>query len=511
MLWPVRILPILAAGWFVACSGVAAHAQTSMSSPSDSAPSAAHSQSASPAADTIRLPADATTHHSLELPGRTLHFTATAGSVRLRDDKNAPQADVAFVAYQLDGAAKLTRPVTFAFNGGPGMASGWLQVGAVGPWRVALGGAAGVPPGSPAPIPNAETWLDFTDLVFIDPPGTGYSRILGSGDAGEKHFWSVRGDIQMFAEVIRRWLDHNDRMTSPKYLLGESYGGLRAPRLARELQSAQGVGVTGMVLMSPILDTHNESGFANPLDWVDRLPSEVAAARALKGPVTRADVADAEQYAATDYLVDLLRGERDTAALDRLATRMAALTGLDAALVRRLHGRLDTDVFLHELERAQGRVGSQYDATITTADPDPHRLLSQYPDPVLEGFKVPVTGAMAALYTEKLDWRPEGTYRLENDAAFAQWDWGRGLGRPESLSALQAALALDPRLRVLIAHGLFDLRTPYFASELAMRTLPDVGAPNRVRLMVYPGVHMFYADDTSRAALRRDVETLFGD
>ncbi len=495
------------------CAGItaAAGAQTSAPSPSDARPSAPQSPATPPAVDPKRLPADAITHQTLELPGRTLHFTATAGSILLRDDKNAPQADVAFIAYQLDGADKLTRPVTFAFNGGPGMASGWLQVGAVGPWRVALGGTAGVPSASPAPIPNAETWLDFTDLVFIDPPGTGYSRILAGGDTAEKHFWSVRGDIEMIGEVIRRWLDHNDRIVSPKYLLGESYGGFRAPRIARELQSTQGVGVTGMVLLSPLLDVHGESGVNDPFAWVDRLPSEVAAARALKAPVTRADVADAEQYAATDYLVDLLRGERDATAVDRLSARVATLTGLDPALVHRLRGRLDTDVFLHELERAQGRVGSQYDATITRADPFPRRPLSSYPDPVLEGLKAPVTGAMVAIYTDKLDWRPESIYRLSNDTVFERWDWGRGMGRPDSINALQAALSLDPRLHVLIAHGLFDLRTPYFASELIARALPDVGAPDRVRLAVYPGGHMFYSDDASRAALRRDAQTLYCD
>jgi carboxypeptidase C (cathepsin A) len=507
MLRPVGIARALGAGLLGACVIVGAHAQTAAPSPPDATPAATPSHAAPPAIDPIRLPADATTHQTLELPGRTLHFTATAGSIRLHDDKNAPQADVAFVAYRLDGADTLTRPVTFLFNGGPGMASGWLQVGAVGPWRVALRGASG----SPAPIPNAETWLDFTDLVFIDPPGTGYSRILANGEAAERRFWSVRGDIDMFAEVIRRWLDRNDRIVSPIYLVGESYGGFRAPGVARELQSTLGVGVTGMVLVSPILDLHAESGITDPFGWVDRLPSEVAAARALKGPVTRAGVADAEQYAATDYMADLLRGERDTAAIERLSTRVAALTGLDLALVRRLHGRLDTDVFLHELERAQGRVGSQFDATISSADPFPHRPLSFYPDPVLEGFKVPVTGAMVAIYAEKLDWRPDGIYRLSNDAVFAQWDWGRGLGRPETITAMQAALALDPRLRVLIAHGLFDLRTPYFASELVLRALPDVGAPDRVRLAVYPGGHMFYSDDASRAAFRRDARTLYGD
>jgi len=266
-----------------------------------------------------------------------------------------------------------------------------------------------------------------------------------------------------------------------------------------------------MVLLSHLLDAHVESGVTDPFAWVDRLPSEVAAARALKGPVTRADVADAEQYAAADYLVDLLRGEHDAAAIDRVSARVAALTGLDPALVHRYHGRLDTDVFLHELDRAQGRVGSRYDATITHADPFPHRLLSFYPDPVLEGFKAPVTSAMVAIYAEKLNWRPDGIYRLANDAVFEQWDWGRGMGRPESLSALQAALSLDPRLHVLIAHGLFDLTTPYFATELILRALPDVGAADRVRLAVYPGGHMFYSQDGSRAALRRDARALFGD
>ena len=507
---PISVARTLGVVLLIACSIPGARAQ-SVSTP-DAKSSAAASSVTPPAAQSDRLPADATTHHTIDLPNRALHFTATAGSIRLRDnDDNTPQADVAFVAYLLDGADRLTRPVTFVFNGGPGIASAWLQVGAIGPWRVSLAGDAGVPSASPALIPNADTWLDFTDLVFIDPPGTGYSRILGNAEAGERHFWSVRGDIDMLAEVIRRWLDRDDRMVSPKYLLGESYGGFRAPRLTRALQSQEGVGVTGMVLVSPVLDMHSESGATDPFYWVDRLPSLVASARALKGPVTRADLADAEQYAATDYVVDLLRGERDGAAIDRVSARVAALTGLDPGLVRRFHGRIDPDVFLHELERAQGRVGSDYDATITRADPFPHSPFSEYPDPVLEGYKAPITEAMVTVYAEKLNWRPDGVYRLANDRVFAQWDWGHGIGRPESVSALQAALSLDPRLRVLIAHGMFDLRTPYFGTELTLRALPDVGAPNRVRLVVYPGGHVFYAEDGPRAALRQEARGLYGD
>ncbi|MGA8196370.1 MAG: hypothetical protein WB902_23730, partial [Acetobacteraceae bacterium] len=213
--------------------GIVAYGQTP---PVPDAPAPAH-EAAAPAADVHHLPADVTTQHTLELPDRTLRFSATAGAIRLADDKGAPRADVAFIAYRLDGADPRNRPVTFAFNGGPGMASGWLQVGAVGPWRIRLGADATIPSASPDPMPNAETWLDFTDLVFIDPPGTGYSRILASGDDARRSLWSVEGDIAALAEVIRRWLDRNERSVSPKYLLGESYGGFRAPRLARALQS----------------------------------------------------------------------------------------------------------------------------------------------------------------------------------------------------------------------------------------------------------------------------------
>src|SRR5271165_1060483 len=290
------------------------------------------------AAEIAKLPANQTTHHVLELPGRTVKFAATAGAIRLTNDENVAQAEVAFIAYeregaheqegsdQQEGAGRRTRPVTFVFNGGPGMASGWLQVGAIGPWRIPF---QAVPSAASEPLANADTWLDFTDLVFIDPPGTGYSRIVAKGDAARRRFWSVSGDIDALAEVVRRWLDQSDRTNSPKYILGESYGGFRGPRLARALQSDFGVGISGLVLLSPLLDAHVQSGYEDPLKRVDLLPSEAASARGLKGPVTRAGLADVEQYAATEYLTDLMRGVHDTAAVARLTDRVAALTGID--------------------------------------------------------------------------------------------------------------------------------------------------------------------------------------
>jgi carboxypeptidase C (cathepsin A) len=456
-----------------------------------------------------KLPPDQTTHHVLELPGRTLKFAATAGAIRLTNDDNVAQADLAFIAYQLEGADRRTRPVTFVFNGGPGMASGWLQVGAVGPWRIPFGASDAVPSASPDPVPNADTWLDFTDLVFIDPPGTGYSRIVAKGDAARRRLWSVSGDIDALAEAVRRWLDQAGRIVSPKYILGESYGGFRGPRLARALQSDHGVGVSGVVLVSPLLDVHVQSGYNDPFDWIDRLPTEAAAARALKGPVSRADLADVEQYAVTEYLTDMMRGVRDTAAVARMTDHVAALTGIDRAIVARGDGRLDGDVFRHELERARGRVTSIYDATVTRGDPDPRTPLSRYPDPVLEGLKAPVISAMVAIYSDKLNWRPDGVYQLENDDAFKQWNWGHGMGRPESLSYLQSALALDPRLRVLIGCGLFDMVTPYFTTVRELNELPDAGSAERVRLVVYPGGHMFYSEDGSRGAFRDAAGALY--
>jgi carboxypeptidase C (cathepsin A) len=475
---------------------IPAHGQTS---PPADAPAPAREAAAG---DNRHLPADVTTQHTLELANRTLRFSATAGAIRLADDKGAPRADVAFITYRLDGADPRSRPVTFVFNGGPGMASGWLQVGAVGPWRIRLGADATIPSTSPDPMPNAETWLDFTDLVFIDPPGTGYSRILAAGDEVRRSLWSVEGDIAALAEVIRRWLDRNERIVSPKYLLGESYGGFRGPRLTRALQSDQGVGVAGMVLVSPALEIGAGGRGFDPFRWVSRLPSMAAASRAAKGTMTPDMLTDVEQYASTDYLLDLLRGVRDEAAVARMSEHVAALTGLDPTLVARYRGRIDNEVFLHEAGRAEGRVASAYDATITRADPFPHAASSEYADPVLDGMKAPVSSAMVAIYTGRLHWHPENAYHLASDEIFRQWQWGRGLAKPEAVSQLQAALALDPRLRVLIAHGMFDLVTPYFATKLLLDQMPEFAGPDRLRLAIYPGGHMFYTDDASRAALR---------
>jgi carboxypeptidase C (cathepsin A) len=462
------------------------------------------------ASERPRLPPAATTHHALELPGRTLQFQATAGGIVVADERRGLRAELGFVAFQLDGADRARRPVTFVFNGGPGFASAWLNVGAVGPWRVAIGGEGAGPSAPAEPLPNAETWLDFTDLVFIDPVGTGYSRVLTGDDDVRRRLWSVDGDIEYLAEAIRRWLDRFERNVSPKYLLGESYGGFRVPRLARALAETQSTGVSGLVLLSPALDFGGRSTAFDPLIHVARLPTMAATMRAEQGPVTRAELADVEHYARTEFLTDVLRGEGDPEAIARRSARVAELTGLDPALVRRYHGLIVPRVFLHELERQRGRVGSIYDATVTAADPFPLDPMSDYPDPVLDGLKAPVGSAMVAICETRLNWRPDRPYQLGNDAAPRQWDWNYKIwSPPQAVDALRTALSLDSRLSVLITHGLFDLITPYLSTQILLDQLPPSGLGDRVRFSVHPGGHMFYSDNDSRVALSREAAALY--
>jgi carboxypeptidase C (cathepsin A) len=459
------------------------------------------------AAEQRRLPPDSTTKQTLALPGRTLDFTATAGSIRLFDGKGEPQADIAYTSYQLDGADARTRPVTFVFNGGPGAASAWLQLGAAGPWRLPINADAVTSSASPDLQPNAETWLDFTDLVFIDPVETGYSRFVATGEDVRKRFFSVDGDVNSIAVTIRRWLEKFDRLLSPKFVAGESYGGIRGPKVVRSLQTRQGVGVRGLILVSPLLDFREYSG-SSLLQYVASLPSMAAVAREAKGSVTRADMADVERYAQGDFLADLIKGAADAEATTRLADRVAALTGIDQAVSRRLAGRFDVAEFRREFDRRNGKVTGRYDASVSGFDPYPDSSSSHFGDPSGDPLVAPLTSAAVDLTTRKLNWRPDGPYELLNSAVEKAWDFGRGINPVESVSQLRQILALDPKLDLLVAHGLFDLATPYFGSKIQLDQLPAYASPERVKLVVYPGGHMFYSRDAPRRAFRAEVQAL---
>ncbi len=456
-----------------------------------------------------KLPADAVTEHTVTLPdGRTLAFTARAGSLPLVDESGKLQAEIAFIAYTMPNREGAPRPVTFALNGGPGAASAYLNIGAIGPWRLPVEGASISPSAPIGLVPNDGTWLDFTDLVFIDPVGTGYSR-AADGDA--KKYWSIDADASVLASAIARWLRTNERMASPKFFVGESYGGFRGPLIAGKLQEEIGVGLSGLVLLSPVLDFGwLQTPRTTPWGHVLKLPSFAAAAiERAGGTPTRATLADAEAYATGPYLADLLKGPSDTAAVARLADRVGALAGLDPDFVRRQAGRLSASGVQREIGRDTGRVASAYDTGVTGWDPDPTALSSGFEDPLLTGLQAPLTSAMIALYTERLNWKvPDLRYELLNGAVNRGWTWGGGRMAPEALGALRGALALDGNLRVLVAHGFTDLVTPYFASKLLIDQMPAFGG-GRLSLAVYPGGHMFYSRPDSRAAFHADAADLF--
>ncbi|ACB95554.1 S10 family peptidase [Beijerinckia indica] len=459
------------------------------------------------------LPAPVTTTHTLDLPGRSLNFQAIAGAIKLSDAQSGtPEADIGFTAFLLNGQEASQRPIVLVFNGGPGASSGWLNLGALGPWRLKADAPLLAPSQPPMLVPNAETWLDFADLVFFDPPGTGYSRLYGKDDEARRSFFSVNGDISALSVAIRKWLAEHDRLASPKFIVGESYGGFRAPKLARRLQETEGIGVSGLIMISPVLDFSWFEGANNPLIAVARLPSLTATARGLDGGASRADLADVEAYASGPYLVDLLRGERDPAALDRLAAKVSAFTKLDPTLVRRLGGRIDLATLSRERKRDEGKVASLYDARILGYDPDPHQASSDYADPILDALRAPLASAMADLIAHRLNWPIEARYEILNDNVNRQWNWnpdrGHAHAQAESLSDLKHVMALDPRLRVLVIHGLSDIVTPYFASKLLLDQVAPMGDPDRLRLSVYPGGHMLYLEETSRAKLREDAAKL---
>lgn len=455
------------------------------------------------------FPADASVKQTTVVAGKTLNYTATVGHIPVKDDAGKVVAEVVFTAYTLDGPRDLNRPVTFAFNGGPGAASVYLNLGAIGPKRIQFG-AAGDTASDPARLnDNPGTWLDFTDLVFIDPVGTGFSRSLVSHEETKKRFWTTKTDIEYLSRVVYDWLMKNGRMASPKYVVGESYGGFRGPRITHTLQTELGVGVSGVVLVSPFLDAGTDVGSTiSPYPYVITLPSMAAANFERQGKTLTPDLmAPVEDYARGQFAVDLMKGRSNKAALDNLVAHVTELTGVDAQTVRRAGGRIESFAFLRDLYRDQGKIGSWYDSNVTAYDPFPWSPTRKSSDPILDSIIAPTTSAMVDFVTRTVGWKVEARYFALSGEVGQGWDEP---GVVESVTDLRQAMALDPKLKVLIVHGWDDLSCPYFASKLIADQIPQMGEAGRLSVHVYPGGHMFYSRPASQAAFRQDVMALYG-
>jgi carboxypeptidase C (cathepsin A) len=454
------------------------------------------------------LPADRTVSQTATIGGRAIRYQATVGTIPVRDAKGKTIGQVVYTAYVVPERDP-GRPVTFAFNGGPGAASVYLNLGAIGPKRVAFGNE-GDAPSDPAILrDNPESWLDFTDLVFIDPVGTGFSRSLVDEAETKAAFYGTEPDVKYLSRIVYDWLVKAERLRSPKYLVGESYGGYRAPRLAYELQSQLGVGVSGVVMVSPYLDPAavGDGTALSPLPWMIDLPSMAAGHLERQGRLTPAAMAEVERYVRGQYATDLLNGKSDPAAAARMATKVTELTGLDPALVRRLGGRIDTETYLREIRRDDGKIASRYDSNVTAWDPFPYASSQRSNDPLLDTLIAPTTSAMVDFVTREVGWKTDARYNALSYAVNEAWNRGSPDDKP--VTDLRKAVANDPKMGVLIVHGWDDLSCPYFASRLIVDQMPAFGQAERVKLALYPGGHMFYSRAASAAAFKNDARALY--
>ena len=484
-----------------------------------------------PSSPSVRQPS--TTEHTLSLPDRQINYTATAAWQTLFE-REQPIAEMFYVAYLVDADTQ-SRPLTCVFNGGPGAASAYLHVGALGPTRVSFDEDGELPKPPVKVVDNLESWLNFTDLVFIDPVGTGFSRSIPDDkekDSADKHvnqlaeksathepdkpketkFWELKRDLNALGEFIQQFLSHQKRWLSPIFIAGESYGGFRVARLARLLQQEFGVGLSGAILISPALEFSLLGGSDYSLtSWATVFPS-LAAAAAHHGKARWAGEARnmqshqeaAEVFARRTLLPMLAMGDAFSDE-ERQTTyqAIADFIGLPLELVERHHGRINISIFARELLREQRRIVGLYDASITAIDPFPDRLQYEGSDPTLDGLNRLFTGAINSHLRDTLGIETDLTYHLLNFEVFKAWkyllegEWKQGF--VGAVDDLRIGMTLNPYMQVYVVHGVFDLVTPYFASNhLAdlMKLAPEL-QPN-LTLRQFKGGHMFYAWDESR-------------
>jgi carboxypeptidase C (cathepsin A) len=452
------------------------------------------------------LPADSVTEHSVDTPSGRLAYTATAGTLTLFDQSGERSAAIYYTAYVVKGAEGTNRPVTFAFNGGPGAASAYLTLGLVGPRILDF---IGNDPAAARLQDNPQTWLGFTDLVMIDPVGTGWSRPAKTDGAGA--FYGVRQDAQALAKAVALYLAKNSRGDAPKYLLGESYGGFRAAKLARALQREQGITVSGIVMVSPLIEgglIFGGSRFA--LGAALQLPSLAAAELERKGAFSKEALAEAERFALTDYLTTLAGPQPKGDAARNFYARVAQMTGLPEESVTRARGFI-RDAYVKQLRSREGKIVSRYDATFAVPDPFPEQETARGPDPLLDGLTRAYGGAFAAYARDELGFKTEMTYILLASDISGKWEWGEGAARSTAGASddLRELLSIIPSFRLLVAHGYSDMVTPYAVSRYVLDHLPAAEDPARAQLRLYRGGHMFYIDAESRKAFSADARTFY--
>jgi carboxypeptidase C (cathepsin A) len=456
---------------------------------------------------------------SIVLNGKTLKYSAVAGFVPINagglDEKRGePEAAVFTTSYFLDDADAKTRPVCFVFNGGPGSASIWLHLGALGPKRVAIREDGTMPTPPYTVTDNEDSWFEHFDMVFVDPPHTGYS--ITASEEVRKKMLSVDGDVDALAECIRAWLGRHRRWGSPLYLVGESYGTTRGAALAEKLQE-MGIALSGLVLVSCAMDLQSiVFSPRNDLPYALFLPGFACVAQyhgklsGALGETPDAARTAAEKFVADDYLSALHAGARlSNDARRRVVKRIAELTGLAPALVDDKNLRISDQTFFFELLRDRGQIVGRLEARVTGPMAASKTREWEF-DPGIEAIGAPYTMAAHAYMSEQLGVDVRERYEVLNLDAHKQWNWNRGEEKGNGFACtspdLCRALRRNPHLRVLVASGHYDLGTPYSATDWSLAQL-DVPADvlARVEHHYYDAGHMMYTRETDMRKLKRDL------
>ena len=451
------------------------------------------------------------TRHQATVNGTTLKYTATAGRLPIKRGDGKIEAEMFFVAYTLDGADSAKRPLTFAFNGGPGSASIWLHMGALGPRRVVLK-ADGSLPAAPYRIEdNANTLLDKSDLVFVDAIGTGYSR--AETTELSKKFWSVKGDVQAFSEFIRMYISRYERWNSPLFLFGESYGTTRSAGIAGEL-AEEGISFNGITLLSIAIDFQTlEDSKTNDEPYILLIPSfTMIAGYHHKLPADlQQDPAkarqEAEQWASGEYAQALAKGDALTPQeRQQVIDHMARYTGLSKDVLDQANMRIDVPKFTHYLLLDQKvRVG-RLDGRFTGPDPD-GLLDTPFYDPTEADVLPPYTSVFNNYVRNELGYKVDMPYYVfPREGGGFKWEWGSaGEGFPSTATDLRHAIVRNPFLKILVMEGYYDLATPYYAANYTMEhlDLPEKFRP-QISYATFEAGHMVYLPADQLKKMRSD-------
>ena len=451
------------------------------------------------------------THHEIHVGGKLLRYTATAGLMPLRNAEGETEANIFFMAYTLDGQTPERRPLTFSFNGGPGSASVWLHLGAIGPKRVRMQPDGMMPAPPYQLVDNEFTWLDQTDLVFIDPVGTGYSRAVRPELASK--FFGLQGDIESVGEFIRMYLTRYERWTSPLFLAGESYGTTRASALSGYL-IGRGIAFNGIILISTIMNFETTDFAAgNDLAYMMFLPSYAATAwyhkklpSDLQSRSVQQVVSEVEQWAANEYSLALGKGDRLTGQ-DRqdVIARLSRYTGLSQPFIDNANLRVSLTLFRKELLRSEKRSIGRLDARFKGFDAN---YASDSPDfdASEAAIRPPYTSTFNNYVRSELNYKSDLEYYILGGGITSPWNWGTNNSYVDTSVALRNALARNPYLKIFVAMGYYDMATPYFAVDYTLHHISlDPMLLKNFSTGYYEAGHMMYIDEKSLTRMRADV------